>query len=153
MSLQFVQNRVHGNYDVPASPTRRQPDTRPTVIVRQTRWVAQRLTEDQYLYTYGLASCTGFALVDTTAKVFGLAHFDGSQNANEINAMFHEMIHHGASAENIRCVIAGTGYVNQTALGVYNSLQGSDYAATPVTVYESQGELAVFGDGTVCRFT
>jgi hypothetical protein len=129
------------------------PDYDPAVSVGQAKWATRRLSAARYLFTRGLTACTGFALVYAPSKVVALAHFDTSSTPHKVNTMFEEMIHLGATAANIRCVIAGDKGLNMTALGVYNDLLASNYPTTAVTVYDSRGELAVFGDGTVCRFS
>jgi hypothetical protein len=152
MSLRALQLRLHGNLDLPLCPGRPPPDRPPAAPrVKQRTWDARRLTAAQYIHTWGLGSCTAFILIDPIANVVGLAHFDGFETAYDINAMFAQMIHLGASAVDIECVFAGADTFNNTATTVHNDLLDSNYPNTPVTVFETGGEVAVFGDGSVYR--
>ena len=90
--------------------------------VNQKYWKASKFKEGDYFVTYGLGSCTAFAMCDLTNKVGALAHFDGSQETADIVKMIQGMQKKGAASAKFAFALAGSNQ-NQSCDSVWVSIQ------------------------------
>jgi Protein N-terminal asparagine amidohydrolase len=117
---------------------------------KQGGWVTSSLSSAGFLYTSGLASCTGLALTDRHVHVASLAHFDGGETVEQVAKMLKEMEYLGARPAKITAYLVG-GFANMTAAGVYNCLKGQNFSGEVILLELPVGsnDFYVFGNGTV----